>query len=161
MVVPFIDVVGGSSTFPACTSLEGRVARRKSSLLSNTSYNTSIDHTQLTSSTSDWVTVKSITGRGVFEFLAFEQQANASNLDIDFRITIDGTVVYDDDDIFTSSAHDDMACAIIGDFENDTTNNLLWLSFGFVPFKESFLIERYQFSANSTTVRAYHRWWEY
>ena len=104
------------------------------------------------SSETGWLTQLDITAAGVIEFLGLEYSSATDNEDCGFRVTIDGTVVFSDTTVFTSSAQELAILSFIGLVSNGG------ISLAAVPFKTSFKVEIYQpvSTANEETT-----WYKY
>ena len=117
------------------------------------------DHIKPTNSTTtstSWIPIVAYTGSGMLEFVALEQETNASSLDIDCRLLIDGVNVLEFTDLWTSSAEDDTGIAFIGGISGGTDKT--GMAYSEVKFNTSFSLDYRASGTASLTMRGYVRY---
>lgn len=110
--------------------------------------------TQTVISGAGYVTIDSITGKGVLEFLAFSVPSHTGG-SYGFRLTIDGVVVHN----LTNTLFATNDGLVVAGCVGVVGGNLAGVAFGHWPFNASLLIEVYSSGATGTlrTFRKYRR----
>jgi hypothetical protein len=92
--------------------------------------------TQAAATYNAWVSLKAETGAGIISILNVYQEANASNLNADFRLSIDGNIVITSaSNFWNATGDDDAGCNLIGWIGGDVPR------FEAIPFTTSFDLE--------------------
>lgn len=118
---------------------------------------TALSFTSLSNSsasvTTSFVTILSITGRGVLSFLA--PVNNNGSAQQTFRVTVDGTVAYTGT-LLSGSAG--LGTVVIGTVAVDGGGNLSHLGLEQVAFNSSVVVEASSNSASSNVAKLYYKW---